>query len=699
MVRTVAESVIPENDTERVDALRRYQLLDTLTEKSFHNIARLMADVFEVPIALISLVDEEQVFFKGNVGMQGVKSTDRNISLCSFAILAAEPTVFDKPLTEPCLLNNPLVHGEFGLRFYAAAPIITHDGHAIGSVCIIDKKERSFSETQQQMLVRFSKTVMHQIELRLSAIKEKEAEQLLLEKETELKNFINQAPVAIFSFRGENMTMETANQKALQLISRTETAIGKPLLEVVPELTDTPAYEVFQKVYHTGIPQFGNEVMVPLEKDGRLQERYFNFAYTPLRENGKVVGIMDIATEVTEQVIARQKIEESETRFRSIVEEASVATALYTGKDIRITYVNDIMLGYWGKDRSVIGKTFRNALPELESQPFPDLLDQVFVTGVAYQSPDAEAYLMVDGKLKQGFYNFTYKPLFDSQGDVWGIHHMAMDVTEQILAQRKLAESEVQLQEKVAERTKELSESNERLQTVNSELKRSNENLEEFAHAASHDLKEPIRKIHFFTNLLKGQLDSHLSEAERNSFARIEKSTQRMGDLIDDLLLYSHVSHRPHQKEEVNLNVQIEKVLEDLELDIAEKSAIVHVGKLPVVMGYTRQLQQLFQNLLSNAIKYSMKDLDPFIAISAKAEEIDGKSFQAICMQDNGIGFQQDYADKIFQMFTRLHGKDEYRGTGVGLSIAKKIAENHNGFIEATSTLGKGANFCVYLPV
>lgn len=144
--------------------------------------------------------------------------------------------------------------------------------------------------------------------------------------------------------------------------------------------------------------------------------------------------------------------------------------------------------------------------------------------------------------------------------------------------------------------------------------------------------------------------------------------------------------------------MQVKRVMEDLELDIAEKSAVVSVTELPVVMGYRRQLQQLFQNLLSNAIKYSKKDVSPVINISGKTEEVDGKTFHAICVQDNGIGFAEEYTEKIFQIFSRLHGKNEYSGTGVGLSIAKKIAENHGGFIQATSVLGEGANFCVYLP-
>jgi len=172
-----------------------------------------------------------------------------------------------------------------------------------------------------------------------------------------------------------------------------------------------------------------------------------------------------------------------------------------------------------------------------------------------------------------------------------------------------------------------------------------------------------------------------------------------MGNLIDDLLLYSHVSQRPHEMEWVDLNEKVQRVLDDLELDVQQKGAIISVDKLPVVKGYRRQLQQLFQNLISNALKYSKKDVPPRIDISATEVTEHEKPYHLIKVKDNGIGFEQEYADKIFQMFTRLHGKGEYSGTGVGLSIVKKVIENHNGYIRVESTPGKGSIFKVFLPI
>lgn len=248
------------------------------------------------------------------------------------------------------------------------------------------------------------------------------------------------------------------------------------------------------------------------------------------------------------------------------------------------------------------------------------------------------------------------------------------------------------------------------LERKTKELERSNTNLEEFAHAASHDLKEPIRKVQTFASRLRETLGSKLTEVENNYFERLETAARRMGLLVDDLLEYSHVSQGGEAMEEIDLNKKLRIVLEDLEVAIEEKAARVHIDPLPTVRGHRRQVQQLFQNLLSNALKYSKQGVRPEIHIiatkvegkaipeSLPAEEA-AKPFHCIEVRDNGIGFEQVNADRIFKMFQRLHGKAEYSGTGVGVSIVRKVVENHKGYITAEGKPGEGAAFRVYFPV
>jgi PAS domain S-box-containing protein len=331
--------------------------------------------------------------------------------------------------------------------------------------------------------------------------------------------------------------------------------------------------------------------------------------------------------------------------------------------DARTILANDAAVNYIGLPREMfLSKTAVELDPNILSSDYGQICLNTLRTGEPALS---QYYMEATGR---------WQELTISKMDDDHLIHIFTDVT-------PIKEAQLQL-----ERTVE-------------ELRRSNRNLEEFAYAASHDLKEPIRKIYFFTNQLKDQLSNRLTEGEERSLSRIENASQRMGNLVDDLLIYSHVSQQPHEKESVDLNEKIQRVLEDLELDIKEKKANIHVGNLPTVGGYRRQLQQLFQNLISNALKYSKRNIPPLIDITACQVRENNKLYHRIEVKDNGIGFEQQYADKIFQMFTRLHGKAEYSGTGVGLSIVKKVVENHNGNIRVESTLGQGSTFTVLLLV
>ncbi len=240
------------------------------------------------------------------------------------------------------------------------------------------------------------------------------------------------------------------------------------------------------------------------------------------------------------------------------------------------------------------------------------------------------------------------------------------------------------------------------------QLEQSNRNLEEFAYAASHDLKEPIRKIKFFSERLKFSLKDQLNEDQVSIFNRIDSAARRMGSLVDDLLTYSQVAFDEQAFENVDLNQLMQVVLEDLELEIEEKEAEVLVDDLFVIKGHFRQLQQAFQNLINNALKYSKPGIKPQIAVKCSIiEKHAGSGLQGVdpqkpyyCLSiiDNGIGFNEEDAERIFNVFTRLHGNAEYKGSGIGLSIVRKVIEKHNGYITASGVVGEGAVFKIYIP-
>ncbi|WP_460958475.1 sensor histidine kinase [Spirosoma litoris] len=241
------------------------------------------------------------------------------------------------------------------------------------------------------------------------------------------------------------------------------------------------------------------------------------------------------------------------------------------------------------------------------------------------------------------------------------------------------------------------------------ELKRSNENLQQFAYVASHDLQEPLRKIQSFADLLKNQYSNQLEDGA-SFLDRIQASAGRMSVLIRDLLALARISTYQETTEPVELKNVIDSVLADLEIRVQETGAIIEIKEpLPTLSGDSVQLGQLFLNLISNAIKFHRVGQSPLVRINAcqiGASQLptsishirSASTYHCISISDNGIGFEEKHTERIFQVFQRLHGRNEFAGTGVGLAICQKVALNHGGAITATSQPGQGATFFVYLP-
>lgn len=246
------------------------------------------------------------------------------------------------------------------------------------------------------------------------------------------------------------------------------------------------------------------------------------------------------------------------------------------------------------------------------------------------------------------------------------------------------------------------------LEEKNQELERNNKELSAFNYVASHDLQEPLRKIQTFISRLEDKELEHFSDTGKQYFDRIKSAASRMRLLIDDLLQFSRTNKAEKVFEQSNLNDLLENAKQDVAEIINEKKAKITHDELPTLDVIPFQMQQLFLNLISNSLKYSKKDQAPVITINyqkvkandAKELNINSKEhYHKITFTDNGIGFEQEYAERIFVLFSRLHEKDEYSGTGIGLSICKKIIENHKGYIFALGKPNEGAVFTIYFPV
>lgn len=276
----------------------------------------------------------------------------------------------------------------------------------------------------------------------------------------------------------------------------------------------------------------------------------------------------------------------------------------------------------------------------------------------------------------------AYISVTDLEPAVQGIGIIITDLTEKKKHEDALIQHQKDLEEKIHE------------------LNKTNDNLEEFIHVISHDLKEPLRKIVMYNGRIDG---SYLSETDAKSMSVMKAAALRLNSLVDDLVSYS--SHTAQEERtDVNLVDIIREVSEDLEIIMSDKKAVIKIGKLPTLKASRVQMRQLFSNLISNAIKYSRKDNFPVIEISQidnYESEITNPSDQFIKIQikDNGIGMEQNHLLKIFTIFQRLHAKNEYSGNGIGLAICKKIMENHSGNITVESKLNEGTIFNLYFPI
>ena len=248
---------------------------------------------------------------------------------------------------------------------------------------------------------------------------------------------------------------------------------------------------------------------------------------------------------------------------------------------------------------------------------------------------------------------------------------------------------------------------NQQLELKIDQLNKANNNLKEFVHVASHDLQEPLRKIAVFTEKLNAEFSHNLEEGAKVSISKISNSVKSMQSLLEDLLNFSTLAANDIEFKKVSVNENIKSVLSDLEIKVEKSNCTLNCADIPLIDGYPTQIRQLFSNLINNSIKFKKEGTAPVIKIHC--EEADPKEYLQlpillykhylkITISDNGIGFDQVYAEKIFQVFQRLHSKAEYAGSGIGLSICKKIMDNHHGYIFANSIPGAGATFTLLFP-
>lgn len=445
-----------------------------------------------------------------------------------------------------------------------------------------------------------------------------------------------------------------------------------------------------------GKSTWAEDQLLYINRRGYTEESYFTFSYSPIQtELGTIGGVFCAVTETTEKVLAAKRLAKSESNLRNMIMQSPVAMCILKGPQFVVEISNEKMIEIFGRtEADVMATPLFEGLPEAKEQGLEALLHKAYSTGERFVANERLINLPRNGKVQPTFINFVYEPLKELDSTISGIMAVAIDVTEQVYARQRI-------EEVVTERTRELGEANKKLQQNNNELK-------QFAYIASHDLQEPVRKVLTYAEMLEksvGQVD----DKSQKYLNKISSSSRRMLALIRDVLTFSQLSHEREEFHQVDLMSLLESIKSDFELLIEEKNASIICTSLPVISAIPLQMSQLFSNLLSNALKFTRKEVVPEIRISSSllSKEEAKKylqlnpsvSYYNIEFTDNGIGFNQQNAQQIFDIFQRLHSQSEYHGTGIGLAICKKIALNHKGNISAKSSLNSGATFNIFLPV
>ncbi|WP_207515281.1 PAS domain S-box protein [Longitalea luteola] len=515
--------------------------------------------------------------------------------------------------------------------------------------------------------------------------------------EIALKDYFENASICLHWVNADGIII-WANQAELRLLGYTEEEyIGRHISEF--HANKTAIEDIMRRLTNKQrIVNYDAELVC---KDGSIRQVTINSS--ALWEGEKFVHTRCFTIDVTEQRLAEKVVRESEERFRQM---ASLVPLVIWTTDEKGDC--NFLSSKW---QQLTGRSIQEGLKSLWFNFIhPDDRDNVITAWTSC----FDARKPFEGKFRllsaSGNYIVAYanaSPIYDTGKELTGYIGILQDISAEEQIKYSLEKIVLDRTEDLRKRNAALRQAETVLMQKNEELEKINNQLSSFAHIASHDLQEPLRKIQINFDRLIAIEGDKFSENGRNIYHRITDATSQMRNLIQDLLTYARSNDNEAKLEEVDLNVILEETINALELKIREKNATIELAELPTLNVVKFQFRQLFLNLLSNALKFAKSGEDPHIVISSelvtgnilpgRPREVN-KAYYHLSVSDNGIGFEPEQCEKIFDMFYRLHERSKYEGTGLGLAICKTIVENHKGVITAEGRQNEGAVFHIYLP-
>ncbi len=637
---------------------------------------------FPLSASLLLLDEEGQRLLHGaapslpeayNAAIHGISIGEQVGSCGTAAFLQKEVVVAD-------IANDPRWHNfkdlalTHGLRACWSTPIFSSRGKVLGTFAFYYPEIHTPSEEDKDVVNLLSRSAGIVIEWYQDVLEKQKAEKALMESEKRFRMLADQTPMIIYIVEpNEQATMSYFNKTWLDYTGQNyDEALERAWNGFIHPDDLHLVFEKYTEGFRNKEAYTIPEVRLK-RHDGEY--RWHTFKGSPrFLPNGGFIGHVGVGFDIHERKLAEEALKQSEEQFRTLADSIQNLTWM-ARSDGWVYWYNNRWFEYTGAPASEMeGWGWRSCYHPEEQ----DAVMALTTEGLRSEEPFEFTFQMRRHDGEYRWFLTRVHPLNDSNGNVVRWVGTSTDIDDQKTFQEKL-------EMLVTERTQ--------------ELQRSNQDLQQFAHVASHDLKEPVRKIKTFTLRLEDEFAEMLPEKGKTFINKVQNATDRMIAMIDGVLNYSKADAEKQPISDVDLNEVIDHVEADLEIPINQKNAQIKRGRLPAVPGASLLIYQLFYNLVNNSLKFAKEDTHPVITISSKeVEDVSGR-YAAITIEDNGIGFQQEYAEKIFNTFTRLHSKDRFEGTGLGLALCKKIVERHRGQISAKGEREQGATFTILLPM
>lgn len=689
--RAQAEEDLKQSSETLAQDLRSAQWLHALSERlvSAGNLQLFYNEVVNAAMALtgadggtVQMLDEEtgelvlleSIGFDKKVRKYFYRVNATSGTSCGIALANHERTFvdFDEGIADPD--GSLKIHRDAGYRSAQSTPLVTRAGKPIGMVSTHWHKHHRPSERE----LRFLDLLARQTADLLERKQQEEKYLLQLERDVQertveiskqkdfIQTIINSTPDLVGAY-DTDFRIIAFNKACEDFFNiKSEDVVGKVFTEVFPAAKGGQGENDLRLAFQ------GETIHNAIYRSPITGKYYENFI-SPLKdETGKIYAAVAIAHDITEMINATEYLKQSEEKFNKLFAASPLGLVLSEIPSGKIVDVNEIYCETIGYSRAeCVGKTSQE-LDLVDQNARQTILDQLSTQGFI---KNAEVEITRKNGEKIPALNSIERITI---GQKEYLLSALIDITERKNAERKIEEK-------------------------NNELQKMNKELEAFTYISSHDLQEPLRKIQTFAGRILEKEEERLSDTAKGYFSRMADAAIRMQSLIQDLLHFSRLTTTERKFELTDLNKVVEDIKTELKEVIENKGAIVQASEICTVNVIPFQFRQLLYNLISNALKFSRPEVQPQIIIKSKIvtgadSPLEGQRTCLITISDNGIGFEKHFSEKIFEVFQKLHNKDQYEGTGIGLAIVKKIVENHQGRITAAGELNRGATFNIYIP-